>query len=435
MTRVVITGMGVTCPLGLTLSSLWNSLSSGTSGVRVCLPEEYLPLPYAAFADEFTGHIDDFGELEPQLKKTIRKGLKLMSREIRMGIAATQRALIDAGISCGQLDPDRVGTSIGCDYILTTNDELTEAFKVCCDGNGQFDFGVWGEKALVKITPLWQLKYLSNMPSCHIAIYNDFRGICSSVTLREASIGTAVGEAVHHIQSGKVDAMVVGATGSRLHPVKVMQAMLAEQVAKNDDEPPESASRPFDGKRHGMVLGEGAGSLILESEEHAKKRGANIYGEIVCGTWLAHVDRVPDTDLAFCRGKALTQAMKLLLERTGVSPDSIGHVNAHGLSESLCDADEAKAIRDVFGDRPVPVTAAKSYFGNLGAGSGAVEMIAGVLALQENKLFPILNNVSCGTDCPITPVREFGVAAGDSFIKLCVSPQAQASAVLIRKFS
>ena len=433
MSRVVITGMGVTCPLGLTLSSLWNSLSTGKSGVRVCLPEENLPVPYAAFADEFTGHIDDFGDLEPQLKKTIRKGLKLMSREIQMGIAATQRALIDADISCGQLVPERVGTSIGCDYILTTNDELLEAFKACFSDDGQFDFSVWGEKSLAKITPLWQLKYLSNMPSCHIAIYNDFRGVCSSITLREASIGTAVGEAVHNIKSGKADVMVVGATGSRLHPVKMMQAMLAEQVAE-DDEPPESASRPFDDKRHGMVLGEGAGSLILESEEHAKKRGARIYGEVVCGTYLAHVERT-GRNPAFMRRKALTRAMTLLLERTGISPDNIGHINAHGLSESLCDADEANAICNVFGNRSIPVTAAKSYFGNLGAGSGAVEMIAGILALQENKLFPILNNVSCDADCPITPVREFGVAAGDSFVKLCVSPQAQASAVLIRKTS
>jgi len=426
--------MGVTSPLGLTLSSLWESLSEGKSGVRACLPEERLPLPYAAFADEFKGDIDDFGDLEPQLKKTIRKGLKLMSREIQMCIAATQRALTDADITYGQLDPERVGTSIGSDYILTTTDEFLDAFKACFDDNGQFDFGVWGNKGLAKMTPLWQLKYLSNMASCHIAIYNDFRGVCSSITLREASIGATVGEAVHNIKSGKADVMVVGTTGSRLHPVKMVQAIRTEQVA-DDDLPPETVSRPFDRERQGMVLGEGSGSLILESEEHAKKRGAKIYGEVVGGTYLAHVDRIlrPGYDLAFCRRRALAQTLSLLLKRTDVSPKSIGHINAHGLSCSLCDMDEAHAIRDVFGDRRVPVTAAKSYFGNLGAGSGAVEMIASVLALRENKLFPILNNVMGDPDCPVTPVREFGVAAGDSFIKLCVSPQAQASAVLIRK--
>ena len=430
MSRVVITGMGITSPAGLTLGTLWESLSQGKSGVRVCLPEEGLPIPYAAYIDDFTGEIDDFGNLEPQLKKTIRKGLKLMSREIQMCIAATQRALTDAGISYGQLDPERVGTSIGSDYILTTPAEFFDAFQACFDDNKHWDFGVWGDKGLAKMTPLWQLKYLSNMPSCHIAIYNDFRGVCSSITLREASIGATVGEAVHHIKSGKVDVMVVGTTGSRLHPVKIVQAIRTGQVAE-DDQPPETACRPFDRDRQGMVLGEGAGTLILESEEHARKRGAGIYGEVVCGTYPAHVG----SGLAFCRRKALTDAMTLLLERTGVSPDQIGHINAHGLSTSLCDIDEATAIRDVFGSRRIPVTAAKSYFGNLGAGSGAVEMIAGVLALQENKLFPILNNIMGDPDCPITAVREFGVPAGGSFIKLCVSPQAQASAVLIRKVS
>ena len=422
--------MGITSPAGLTLSSLWKSLSEGKSGVRACLPEEGLPVPYAAFADDFTGDIDDFGDLEPQLKKTIRKGLKLMSREIQMCIAATQRALMDAGISCGQLAPERVGTSIGSDYILTTPYEFLDAFKACFDDNMQLDFGIWGEKGLAKMTPLWQLKYLSNMPSCHIAIYNDFRGVCSSVTLREASIGATLGEAVHNIKSGKVDVMVVGTTGSRLHPVKMVQAIRAEQVAQGDLAP-ETASRPFDSEREGMVLGEGAGTLILESENHANQRGARVYGEVVCGTYPAHVG----CGLTFCRRDALAQAMSLLLERIGISPNQIGHINAHGLSTGPCDIDEANAIRDVFGRHRIPVTAAKSYFGNLGAGSGAVEMIAGVLALQENKLFPILNNVMGDPDCPITPVREFGVAAGDSFIKLSVSPQAQASAVFIRKAS
>ncbi len=420
--------MGITSPLGLTLNSLWKALSEGRSGVRSCLPEERRFIPYAAFADDFTGNIDDFGDLEPQLKKAIRKGLKLMSREIQMCIAATQRALVDAGISSGLLDPERVGTSIGSDYILTTADEMIDAFKACFDEDGQFDFGVWGRRGLAKMTPLWQLKYLSNMPSCHIAIYNDFRSVCSSITLREASIGATVGEAVHNIASGKTDVMVVGTTGSRLHPVKMVQAIRAEQVSQ-EEQPPETASRPFDRERQGMVLGEGAGTLVLESVEHAKKRNARIYGEVVCGTYLANVG----PGLVFRRREALARAMTLLLERTGISPDQVGHINAHGSATYAGDIDEAHAIRDVFGDRRVPVTAAKSYFGNLGAGGGAVELIAGVLALRENKLFPILNNVMGDPDCPISPVREFGVAAGDSFVKLSVSPQAQASAVLVRK--
>ena len=420
--------MGITSPLGLTLNSFWESLSNGQSGVRACDSGERWPIPCAGFASEFSGHIDDFGDLEPSLKKAIRKGIKLMSREIQMCIAATQRALLDAGIAHGQLDPVRVGTSIGCDYILTTTDELVDAFRACFDENGKFDFGLWGTNGLAKMTPLWQLKYLSNMPSCHIAIYNDFRNVCSSVTLRESSIGATLGEAVYNITSGKTDVMVVGTTGSRLHPVKMTQAVQAEQVAQ-ETRAPETVSRPFDRDRQGMVLGEGAGSLVLESEEHAKKRNARVYAEVVGGTYLANVER----GLKPHRRKALTRTMTRLFEQTGVSPDQVGHINAHGLSTYAGDIDEANAIRDVFGDRRVPVTAPKSYFGNLGAGSGAVELIASVLALQENKLFPILNNVMGDPDCPITPVRDFDTSPGDSFVKLSVSPQAQAAAVLVRK--
>ncbi|MDR1492305.1 MAG: beta-ketoacyl-[acyl-carrier-protein] synthase family protein [Planctomycetaceae bacterium] len=429
MGRVVITGMGTVSPLGLTLDSLWKSLSESVSGVRACTQNKRFPINCAAPADAFTGNIDDFGELEPNLKKNIRKGLKLASREIQMCIAATQRALADAGIVAGQFEPDRVGTSIGSDCIFTTTAELEDAIKSCRNELGCFDCSVWGQNGLPKMTPLWQLKYLSNMSACHLAIYNDFRNVCSSVTLREASIGATIGEAVHNIRSGKTDIMIVGATGSRLHPVKMIHAILTEQVAQGTD-PPETVSRPFDRERQGMVLGEGAGSLALESEEHARKRGVKIYAEIVCGTYLSHVERgmIPN------RREALTRSITALCRRANMTPEQIGHINAHGLSTFACDLDEANAIRNVFGERHIPVTAAKSYFGNLGAGSGAVELIAGVLALKNNQLFPILNHVMGDPDCPITPVREFGVPTGDSFIKLAVSPQAQAAAILVRRF-
>jgi 3-oxoacyl-[acyl-carrier-protein] synthase II len=346
-----------------------------------------------------------------------------------MCIAATQRALADAKIRFGQLDPERVGTSFGSDYIFTTTGELTDAIQSCRGESGKFDFGVWGQNGLTKMTPLWQLKYLSNMSACHVAIYNDFRNVCSSVTLREASIGATIGEAIQNIRSGKTDVMVVGTTGSRIHPVKMVHAVLTEQVAQGN-EPPETVSRPFDRERQGMVLGEGAGSLVLESEEHARKRNANIYAEIVCGTYLSHIERgmIPN------RRKALTRAITTLFRRTNISPDKIGHINAHGLSTFACDIDEANAIHEIFGDKHIPLTAAKSYFGNLGAGSGTVELIAGVLALKNGQLFPILNHRMGDPDCPITPVREFGVPSGDSFLKLAVSPQAQAAAIFVRKY-
>lgn len=429
--RVVITGMGVISPLGLTLDDYFESLARKKSGVKVCPDSSCAPLGYGAPVTEFTGHIDDFGELDNTQKKAIRKGLKLMSREIQMSVASAQRALHDAGVACNQLDPLRVGTSIGSDLIITTSDEVLDAVKACLDERGRFDFSVWGTQGLPRMNPLWQLKYLPNMPASHIAIYNDFRGPSNSITLREASIGAVIGESAHIIQKGIVDAMLVGGTGSRIHPVKLIHALQTEQVAQEEADP-STVSRPFDASRCGTVLGEGAASLFLESEEHALKRGAKIYAEVVAGNCLANIG----PGLTPHRKTALIQAMRCLFEQTGTNSDQVGHVNAHGLSTYSCDIAEARAISEVFGKRNIPVTALKSYFGNLGAGGGAIELIADVLTLQKNRpLFPILNNSMGDPDCPIHAVRDFDTPPGDSFVKLAVSPQGQASAVLIRKYA
>lgn len=421
--------MGVVSPVGLSLEQFWHSLSERKSGVCVGPFTASLPIGYGAPVEDFTGRIEDFGELDSPLKKIVRKSLKLMSREIQLSVASAQRALVDAGIVSGMLDPCRVGTSIGSDYILTTPEEIIDGVKACWEENGGFDFSVWGTVGLPKMNPLWQLKYLPNMPASHISICNDFRGPSNSVTLREASIGAVVGESVHIIQKGKADVMLVGGTGSRIHPIKLIHAIQSEQIAL-DDVDPTTASRPFAADRIGMVLGEGAASLVLESEEHARKRGANIYAEVVGGVYVANIDNrfTPH------RRTALRDAMTRLFKLTKMTSDQVGHVNAHGLSTYSCDIAEAKAINDVFCHRNVPVTAAKSYFGNIGAGGGAVELVAGVLALRHNQLFPILNNTMGDPECPIHPVREFGEFPGDSFVKLAVSPQGQASAILIRKF-
>ncbi|MDR1958936.1 MAG: beta-ketoacyl-[acyl-carrier-protein] synthase family protein [Planctomycetaceae bacterium] len=427
-TRVVITGMGVTCPIGLTLDVFWKSLFEKKSGVCLCSDIPDLPVGYGSPVADFTGKIECFGEMEESLKKTVRKSLKLMSREIQMGVASAQKALFDAGIFPGAVSPERVGTSIGSDLIITATEEIFDAVKACRNDQGRFDFHTWGTLGLPKMNPLWQLKYLPNMPAGHIAIINDFRGPSNSFTLREASIGAAVGESVHIIQRGRADVMLVGATGSRLHPVKMIHAVQTEQIAR-ENIAPELVSRPFDASRLGMILGEGAGAVVLESEDHAQKRGAKIYAEVLGGTYVANID----SDFNAHRRSALIHAMNALFRKTETSPGQIGHVNAHGLSTYSCDIAEAGAIHDVFPKRNIPVTAAKSYFGNLGAGSGAVELIAGVLALQKGKLFPILNNTMGDPDCPIHPVRDFNVPAGDSFVKLAVSPQGQASAILVRR--
>jgi 3-oxoacyl-[acyl-carrier-protein] synthase II len=213
--------------------------------------------------------------------------------------------------------------------------------------------------------------------------------------------------------------------------MKTVHAIQTEELAGNGVEP-SKASRPFDKNRTGMVIGEGAGAIVIEELATAKARGATIYGEIV-GHGSSHV---ADTNCVAKRDVALTNVMRSSLRGAGLSPEEVGHIHAHGLSTRACDVDEAKAIREVFGaaaDR-VPVTAAKSYFGNLGAGSGMIELIASVLAMQNEKLFPILNYETPDAECRIAAARpnNGSVSPGRSFLNLSVTPQGQASAVLVQ---
>lgn len=432
--RVVITGLGLISPLGSTPEALWSAIQSGQSGVRplVRLPAEFLPTSFAGEVPDFTGEIENFGPLEKTLQRSIKKGLKLMCREIEMGVAAAQLALSHAGHAAGSFDPERSGCVYGSDYIMTMPQEYAEGVSMCLDNEHHFDFSRWGEHGLPKVTPLWLLKYLPNMPGSHIAIYNELRGPSNSITMREASGNLAIGEAAATIARGAADMMVAGATGTRVHPVRTVHVLVQEETAGGDIEPAK-ASRPFDLHRRGMVLGEGAGAIVLEELKTAQARGARIYGEVIGHGSSTVLDRnyVPQC------GVAMNNSLAQSLGTARLTPGDIGHIHAHGLATRSCDVEEARAIGQVFGEHAsrVPVVAAKSYFGNLGAGGGVVELIASVLALQNGHLFRTLNYETPDPECPISVCTSNEVPAGDSFVNVNVTPQGQASAVAVRKFA
>lgn len=430
--RVVVTGVGAICPLGSSKEVIWESLAAGKSGVGrlACMPAEGFPVKVAAEAAQFSGDIDDFGPLEKEQKKAIRKGLKVMCRECQMGVAAAQLALADSGAASAKLDPERLGISYGADYMLSLPDEFIEGVAECIGDDGRFVFSCWAQKGMPRMSPLWLLKYLPNMPGSHLAIYNDFRGPNNSVTLREASANYCIGEAVSVIRRGSADVMLVGATGTRLHPMKTIHCVQQEELVLDIDDPAK-ASRPFDRDRVGMVLGEGSGAIVLEEYESAKARGATILAEIAAAVGASAIE----PNLLARRDEALEIVLRKVLKEARMSPDGVGHIHAHGLGTRTCDADEARAIDLVFGDcdEPVPVAAAKSYFGNLGAGSGMVELITSILAMQHGRLFPILNHETHDPDCPINVVSDDATPPGDSFINLSVTPQGQASAVLVKR--
>ncbi len=424
--RVVITGLGIVSPIGNDLESVWSHLESGRSGIRPWknLPSNVLPIQHGAEAHEFTGQIGDYGPLEKTLQRSIKKNMKVMCREIEMGVAASQKALHHAEL--GEVDPDRAGCVFGSDYILTRPEEFADAVRSCrAASQGEFHPADWPTHGLPKVGPLWLLKYLPNMPNSHVSIYNDFRGPNNAITVREASMFLAVTEAVSIIRRGTADVMLVGCTGSRVHPMRSINESKAFPVAANRD-PPAEMARPFDQSADGIVLGEGAAAIVLESLEHARRREAKIWGEVVgsaSGMGTGEVPRVRD---------AIHRTLRAALDTAADRWPQSWHLSAHGWGIPDVDRQEAEAISAVLNHHrsDVPVVCPQSYYGNLGAGGGGVALIASLLALHHGKLFPILNLKSPLPESKWEPASS-GDSAGDAFLAVSHTLHGQTSALAI----
>lgn len=384
--EVVITGMGVVSPIGIGTEPFWDALREGRSGVRrlAAFNGSDLPMPLGAEVESF----DPMEFVRP------RKALKVMSRDIQLAFAAAELAATQAKLE--NVDPDRLGVVFGADLIAAELEEMVNAYRACLVA-GEFEFQQWGQRAMAELFPLWMLKYLPNMPACHIGIARDARGPNNSLTLAEVSSLSALSEAIRVIERGQADAMIAGGTSSRNHPT-IWVRRGAYQLSQRVEEPA-AACRPFDAERDGMVHGEGAGAFVLESRAHAEARGAQILARILAFANAFEPHR-PGKPL---QGLAMRTAIRQALERAGLRPKEIGHVNADGLSTTVDDQLEAQAIRETLGD--VPVTAPKSYFGNLSAGAGAVEMAASVVALEKGEIPPTLNYTRPDPACPINVIH------------------------------
>lgn len=412
--EVVITGVGVVSPIGIGSEAFWQSLMAGRSGVRPLRGVDTGGRPQS-----FGGEITDF---DPKEHVRPRKSLKVMNRDIQLGVAAANLAITEARLEPGGVDPERFGVVYGCDMLHIDLDEIEPVYRRCV-ANGQFDFGRWGVEAKQVLYPLFMLKYLPNMPACQVAIAHQACGPNNSITAGEVSSLLAIGEAFRVVQRGSADVMIGGGTGTRLHPTLLARSALA-QLSRRDDAP-EAASRPFDAARDGLVNGEGSAAFVLESADHARRRRA---------TPLA---RVVAFGSAFGRGggahrrRAIQAAIAQALSAADCSAADVGHVNAHGLSTTEDDAAEAQAVAQTLGERPV--TAPKSYFGHLGAGTGAVEMAASVLALPRATIPHTLNYEEPDQACPVSVVREGPQTAPGRHRALLLNhaPTGQATALLL----
>lgn len=414
MDEVVITGLGVVCPIGVGAEAVWRSVESRRSGVR----------PIAELVDSgwiapFGGEVIDF---DAKQYVTPRKSLKVMAREIQYAFASAEMAWQDSGLTEGAIDPERCGAVCGAGLMFGEMDEMAPAFRASM-ANGKLRLDQWGAKGMRELFPLWMLKYLPNMPACHIGIRQDARGANNTIAQGDVSSLLAVGEAADVIRRGWADVMITGGTSSKLNISDILWRVGARLSRRVED--PAGACRPFDAGRDGMVYGEGAANFVLESRRHAECRGAKI---------LARVDAVVSRyEPAIARrqitGKAVAAAIHGVLDAAELEPRDVAYVNAHGISTREDDPAEARAIRDALGE--VPVTAPKSYFGNLGPGSGAVELAVSLLAMQRRVIPPTLNYETPDPECPVEVVTEMAPTFKRSVVLLNHCSTGQAAAAVI----
>lgn len=392
--RVVVTGVGVVAPVGIGQEAFWQNMIAGRTGISsvTAFPTSELPSKLAA-------EIRDFDPLQHISHK---KHIKVMSRDIQLGVAAASMAVKDSLISRGAIDPERLGVEFGAGHMSCSPAELADAARTLRETESGSDFTRWGEDSMGQICPLWLLKQLPNMPACHVAIEHDARGPNNTITSCESSALLALAEAMRVIQRDAADAMIVGACSSYIHPLEMTRLNLFESLSRGDD--PEHSCRPFDKYRDGTVVGEGSAAFVLERWEHAVQRGAPIYCEVL-GVGAGCDGRDPANRAG---GVGLVRAIQSALRQSEITPKDLGHINAHGKGSQRDDLAEARAYHSALGQvaESIPVTALKSYFGHFDAGAGAVELAGSLLAMRHGLLPMTINYRTPDPLCRLNVVRD-----------------------------
>ncbi|MFO0799494.1 MAG: beta-ketoacyl-[acyl-carrier-protein] synthase family protein [Gemmataceae bacterium] len=384
--RAVVTGLGVISAIGSTPAAFWAALEAGTPGVARIRAFDPTPLPC-----QLAGEAPDFNA-KAVVEKSYRKTLNAMSRPVQMGLVVSQFAMQDAGLAKGTVPPERIGVSFASVMAATEIDDLAGAAKLSSVGaRQQVDMATWGEKGVPEVPPMWMLRYLPNMPACHVTVVYDMQGPSNTIIPNDAAGVMALGEALRILRRGAADVMLVGGSEAKVNPLSQSRFNSFYPLTRRNDLGG-AAVRPFDEAASGSVLGEGGAAFPLEELEHAKKRGATILAEVV--GFAAGVDRA-------LAGPGMSRVIRTALAEAGIQPSDVDHVNAHGVGVPALDRFEANGIAGVFG-RDVPVFAPLSRFGNMGAASGVAELACSLLALKHGKLPGTLNHGAPYPGCPIT---------------------------------
>ena len=366
--RVVVTGLGALTPIGNTLPAYWEGLKSGKSGAA-----PITRFDASLYKTKFACEVKDFDIGNHMDRKEARK----MDPFAQFAMVAVDEAIKDSNVNLEQLDPDRVGViwGSGIGGLLTFQEEV----KAYAKGDGTPRFN-----------PFFIPKMIPDLSAGHISIKYGFRGPNFVTVSACASSTNAIYDAFTFLRLGKADMIVSGGSEAAICEAGVGGFNAMRALSERNDSP-ETASRPYDQDRDGFVLGEGAGALILEELEHAKKRGAKIYGEILGGGMTADAYHIT---APHPEGAGITRVMHNALQEAGVSPDSVDYVNTHGTSTPLGDLGEIRAIQKVFGDHAykMNISSTKSMTGHLLGAAGAIESIACLLAINQSVIPPTINH-------------------------------------------
>ncbi|MEX0718963.1 MAG: beta-ketoacyl-ACP synthase II [Planctomycetaceae bacterium] len=388
--RVVITGIGCVTPIGADVDSTWAALREARSGIGPIthFDASNFPTRFAAEVQDY-----DVGRYVDNPERFEHAG-----RNIRFAVGAATQAMRHSGLLDREIDPARLGVYLGAgegqqDFTLFMS------MVAQAQSNGELDLEKFTRAGLERLDPQVELEQEPNMPAGHLASLFNAQGPNLNCLTACAASSQAIGEASEIIRRGEADAMLSGGAHSMIHPFGVTGFNLLTALSTHNENPA-GASRPFDKNRDGFVLGEGAGMVVLEELEHAKRRGATIHGELVGYGSTADAYRITDIHP---EGRGAVACIRMALKDAGLNTDQIGYINAHGTSTDVNDKVETAAIKLALGADAyrTPVSSIKSMMGHLIAAAGSVEAITCLLAIRDGVLPPTINYETPDPNCDL----------------------------------
>jgi 3-oxoacyl-[acyl-carrier-protein] synthase II len=388
MRRVAVTGLGIICPVGIGVESVWDALAAGRSGIGPITTFDTTEYPV-----RFAGSVDDF---DPSSSLDVKEARR-MSRFQQFAVVAADEAIADAGLTdFDTSEAERFGVIVGSGIGgLQLMEEQTRVLH---------------ERGPSRVSPFLVPGMIIDVAAGLISIRHGFKGVNYAPVSACATGNHAIGEAFEAIRRGSADVVVAGGFDAGVTPLGLAGFAAARALSTRNDDPT-GASRPFDANRDGFVIGEGGAVLVLEEWDHAVARGAKIRAELLGygATADAYHVTAPAPD-----GNGARRAMKLAVEQAGVDRSEVGYINAHGTSTPLGDAAETGAIREVFGATPPPVSSTKSMTGHLLGGAAAIEAVACIRALETGILPPTINYTDADPACDLDYVPNVARKADPS---------------------